>query len=157
MDYQSALNHLKEGKLVARTGWNGKGMFIFLVPGSTFAVNRPPLLGIFPEGTVINYLPHIDMYNAQGQVVPWLASQGDQLANDWMGLDSADAVALQDKVGATIRFTDTAEEGLDIACDFTPPLKEDVVPTDSQRAALSVMTLLGSTAKSIETVEIEGE
>ena len=75
---------LKEGAKVARIGWNGKGMFLFLVPGSTFKVNRPPLLGIYPEGTEINYLPHIDMRTADGKVVPWLASQTDVLAEDWV-------------------------------------------------------------------------
>ena len=66
-----------------RVGWNGKGMFIFLVPGSTFIVNRPPLLGIYPEGTQIKYHAHIDMKTADDQVVPWLASQTDVLAEDW--------------------------------------------------------------------------
>lgn len=58
-------------------------MFLFLVPGSVFVVNRPPLLGIYPEGTTISYQPHIDMRTAQGSVVPWLASQSDMLADDW--------------------------------------------------------------------------
>ena len=81
--FGEALAKLKEGKRVARLGWNGKDMFVFLVPGSTFAVNRAPLLGIYPEGTVIDYHPHIDMKTAQGYVVPWLASQADLLADDW--------------------------------------------------------------------------
>ena len=78
-----ALEALKQGRRVARAGWNGKGMFVFLVPGSTFQVNRPPLLGIYPEGTTINYCPHIDMKTADDKVVPWLASQTDVLAEDW--------------------------------------------------------------------------
>ena len=66
-----------------RTGWNGKDMFIFLVPGSEFDVNRPPLLGIYPEGTHIVYHAHIDMKTAQGYIVPWLASQADLTECDW--------------------------------------------------------------------------
>lgn len=88
--FGKVLNHLHEGGKAARLGWNGEGMFIFLVPGSTFKVNRPPLMGIYPEGTEINYLPHIDMKVAdvEGQtcpskVVPWVASQTDILAEDW--------------------------------------------------------------------------
>jgi hypothetical protein len=65
-------------------------MFLFLVQGSRFQVNRPPLLGIFPEGTPIDYHAHIDMKTAQGYVVPWLAPQADMLADDWMEV-SADA------------------------------------------------------------------
>ena len=58
-------------------------MFIFLVPGSIFKVNRPPLLGIYPKDTEIQYHAHIDMKTAQGYVVPWLASQADILDEDW--------------------------------------------------------------------------
>lgn len=83
MNFGSALQALKNGQKVAREGWNGKGMFLFLVPGSVFKVNRAPLLGIYPEGTEINYCPHIDMKTADGKVVPWLASQTDVLAEDW--------------------------------------------------------------------------
>lgn len=87
LNFGQALGYVKNGEKASRKGWNGPDQFIFLVPGSTFEVNRPPLLGIYPEGTVINYHPHIDMRNAQGQVVPWQASQGDVLAEDWFLLD----------------------------------------------------------------------
>ena len=81
--FGEALVALKAGKKVSRAGWNGKGMFLFLVPGSTFKVSRAPLLGIYPEGTEVNYCPHIDMKTADEKVVPWLASQTDVLAEDW--------------------------------------------------------------------------
>lgn len=86
MDFGQALRLLKQGKRVTRAGWNGKDMFLFLVRGSTFRVNRPPLLGIYPEGTEIAYHAHIDMKTAQGYVVPWLASQSDMLSEDWRAL-----------------------------------------------------------------------
>ena len=81
--FSLALKRLKVGDKVSRQGWNGKGMFVFLVPGSAFVVNRPPLLGIYPEGTVINYHSHVDMKTADGMIVPWLCSQTDMLAEDW--------------------------------------------------------------------------
>lgn len=87
MTFGEALEALKKGFKVKRTGWNGSDMFLFLVSGSTFTVNRPPLLGIYPEGTEINYQAHIDMKTAQGTVVPWLASQSDVLAEDWDYVD----------------------------------------------------------------------
>lgn len=87
-DFSEALNHLKAGKKVAREGWNGKGMFVFLVPGSVFKVNRAPLLGIYPEGTEINYHAHVDMKTANGQIVPWLCSQTDLLAEDWVTVNA---------------------------------------------------------------------
>lgn len=89
MTFSEALEVVKAGGRVARFGWNGKDMFIFLVPGSRFQVNRPPLLGIYPEGTTIDYHPHIDMRTAQGYVVPWLASQADLLAEDWIRVEDA--------------------------------------------------------------------
>ncbi len=81
--FSVALELLKKGGQVARKGWNGKGMFIFLVNGSQFQVNRAPLLGIFPEGTTIDYRSHIDMKTADGSIVPWIASQTDLLGDDW--------------------------------------------------------------------------
>lgn len=87
MNFGDALFLLKTGDKVARSGWNGKGMFLFLVPGSRFKVNRAPLLGIYPEGTEIDYRPHIDMKTVDGQIVPWVASQSDLLAEDWEPVD----------------------------------------------------------------------
>jgi hypothetical protein len=88
MSFGHALQALKNGERVARLGWDGKGTFLFLVPGSRFAVSRPPLLGIFEAGTEIEYHSHIDMKTAQGYVVPWLASQADLLAWDWHVFES---------------------------------------------------------------------
>jgi hypothetical protein len=86
-DFGVALHRLKMGFRVAREGWNGTGMFLYFVNGSEFTVNRPPLLGIYPEGTAIKYRPHIDMKTAQGDMVPWVASQTDLLADDWYMVD----------------------------------------------------------------------
>ena len=84
MPFGLAVEAVKKGKKIARAGWTAKDMFLFLVPGSTFKVNRAPLLGIYPEGTEINYHAHIDMKTADGTIVPWLASQTDVLADDWI-------------------------------------------------------------------------
>lgn len=83
MNFGQAFEAMKEGKLVARAGWNGKDMFLYYVPGSKFKVNREPLLSVFEEGTEIEYHAHIDMKTAQGYCVPWLASQVDMQADDW--------------------------------------------------------------------------
>ncbi len=87
LSFSDALYALKQGMRVQREGWNGKGMFLFLVPGSTFKVNRAPLLGIYPEGTEVKYHAHVDMKTAQGDVVPWLCSQTDLLAEDLVVMD----------------------------------------------------------------------
>ena len=84
MNFGQAIEVLKTGNKVTRVGWNGKDMFLFLVQGSQFKVNRPPLLWIYSEGTEINYRPHIDMKTVNGEIVPWVASQSDLLEEDWM-------------------------------------------------------------------------
>lgn len=83
MNFSDALNEIKSGKKVYRTGWSGNGMFVFLVPGSVFKVDRPPLLGIYKAGTEIRYHAHVDIKTANGVIVPWLCSQSDMLADDW--------------------------------------------------------------------------
>jgi hypothetical protein len=88
MDYSEALTALKNGHRVARSGWNGKGMWIALTPGSTIANENARngaaliLAKDRPGDIVIN--GHIDMKAADGSiVVGWLASQTDMLAADW--------------------------------------------------------------------------
>jgi hypothetical protein len=83
-NFSQALHLLKNGKRLARSGWNDKNMFIFLVPGSRFKVNRAPLLEIYPEGTEIDYCPHIDMRTADDKIVPWVASQTEIMSDDWV-------------------------------------------------------------------------
>lgn len=90
LNFGEAIEALKGGQRVARSGWNGKGMFLILVPGSTGLVveeGRPFAEAGVPVGTKFNYLPHIDMCTAQGDFVPWLASQTDMLADDWQVID----------------------------------------------------------------------
>jgi Protein of unknown function (DUF2829) len=83
MNFGEALAALKRGERVRRKDWNGKGQYLFLVDGSEFQVNRAPLNKIYPERTGVTYHAHIDMFTAEGYVVPWLASQADLLDEDW--------------------------------------------------------------------------
>ena len=86
MTFGQALTALKRGKRVCRSGWNGKHMFLLLVPGSKIIPTLDRPLGkAAPEliGTEVTYQPHIDMFTAQKTLVPWLASQSDVLAEDW--------------------------------------------------------------------------
>lgn len=81
-----AYKELDEGRLVARIGWNGKGLFAFRVPGSEFEVNRAPLLGIFPAGTKIKYNSHVDIRNPDGSISTWAPSGSDAQAKDWVSV-----------------------------------------------------------------------
>lgn len=86
-DFGWAIQALKEGKKVARKGWNGKGMFLVLQAGATVDGNamRNEPAREFYAGKTVNIAPHIDMKAADGTyVVGWLASQTDMLAEDWV-------------------------------------------------------------------------
>lgn len=86
MSFGHAIVALKAGHRVCRAGWNGKNMWLVLVPGSnglTVDEGRPLAKAGLDVGTTFNYLPHIDMWTAQGDLVPWLSSQTDMLADDW--------------------------------------------------------------------------
>lgn len=79
MTFGQAIEALKSGKWVARGGWNGKGMHLYLEENLTFT----PRAGAF-RGHVRHYQPCIVMFTAQGLHQPgWLASQADMLADDW--------------------------------------------------------------------------
>ncbi len=86
MDFGMALIALKRGETVARTGWNGKGMFLTLQNGSTVDGNNMRNEGAkkYYEDVQCTIAPHIDMKSADGTyIVGWLASQTDMLAEDW--------------------------------------------------------------------------
>lgn len=75
MSFGLAIEALKLGARVARAGWNGKGMWLLLVPQCHWETTR----GLeHLEG-----LPWIGMKTADDKFVPWLASQTDMLADDW--------------------------------------------------------------------------
>lgn len=89
MTFGLAIEAMRMGKRVARSGWNGKGMWLVLVPGTKDAQLREGTP--YREATGLEQceiLPHIDMWtvNAEGRraMLPgWLASQSDMLAQDW--------------------------------------------------------------------------
>lgn len=86
MDFGMALVALKRGECVARKGWNGKGMFLTLQPGSAVDGDNMRNEGAknFYTGAKCTIAPHIDMKAADNTyVVGWLASQTDMLAEDW--------------------------------------------------------------------------
>lgn len=86
MDFGEALKQLRAGYRVAREGWNGRGMWLFLNPGSMVKVqDGRPLASAFPVGEDVECLPYIMMKTVgiTPKLVPWLASQTDILAEDW--------------------------------------------------------------------------
>ncbi|HBI9675703.1 TPA: DUF2829 domain-containing protein [Escherichia coli] len=81
-DFSDALMWLKDGKKVARRGWNGENQFCWLVPEGQYPARMEAIKGYFP-GDLVPYGAYFALKNAQGVVVPWLPSVGDLLACDW--------------------------------------------------------------------------
>jgi len=77
-DFGEALGRLKHGYPVCRAGWNGKGMWIEFVNSGGW--NLDPRTS---ETLGLPCAPFIVMKTADGNLVPWLASQTDILAEDW--------------------------------------------------------------------------
>ncbi len=67
--FGEALEELRDGARLCRKGWNGKNMYIELQ---------------IPDANSKMTLPYIYMKTACNNLVPWLASQTDILARDWM-------------------------------------------------------------------------
>lgn len=67
--FEWAVVALKNGHAVARTGWNGKGMWI---------------KAQFPDEFSKMTLPYVYMKTADGNLVPWLSSQTDIMSDDWV-------------------------------------------------------------------------
>lgn len=76
MDIGQAVKRLQSGGRVCREGWNGKGMYLFLIKDwdTSDGLNKPTL-------------PFVAMKMADGGVMAWLCSQIDLLANDWEIVD----------------------------------------------------------------------
>lgn len=69
MNFGEALIELKQGMLVSREGWNGKGQYLMLQRPDENSKMRRPYIFISP---------------VDGELVPWVASQTDLLAEDWI-------------------------------------------------------------------------
>lgn len=107
LNFGQAIEALKQGKRVARQGWNGKGMFIFERPADELEYSfiekvksLPQSVKDFlrnkalsPEGSLsdlpkVKFGAYLCMYAADGSIVNgWLASQTDMLSEDWCILD----------------------------------------------------------------------
>lgn len=88
MGFGDAIAALKLGCKITRSGWNGKGMFIYYVPAASYPAQQNPngtMLGWFPDD-LVPYRAYIAMKTVDNEVVPWVASQTDILAEDWLVL-----------------------------------------------------------------------
>lgn len=93
MNFGQAIEQMKNGHKLAREGWNGKNMFVVLMPALKLPAHSSQELGAkvndrtakyIGEDTPLDSQPYFAMFTAQGKWQPgWLASQSDMLAEDW--------------------------------------------------------------------------
>lgn len=108
MNFGQAIEQLKAGNLVAREGWNGKNMFIFMRPADEIGISAViDVVKSLPQSvkdhfkkedakrdgseqglTKIKFTAYLCMKAADGSIVNgWLASQTDMLSEDWNIVD----------------------------------------------------------------------
>lgn len=99
MDFGAALKALKEGKRVARKGWNGVGMWLTLQRPDMFSHMTLPYIYIeYPKNPKHHAYP-------DGSRCPWIASQTDMLSEDWFVIED------------TVKPTEEAKRESDSKCD----------------------------------------
>ena len=82
MTFGFAVQAMRAGMKLARAGWNGKGMFVYYVPPNSYPPTTQVARQFFGGGSV-PYREYLAMKTVDDEVVPWLASQTDILAEDW--------------------------------------------------------------------------
>ena len=80
MDIGEAVKSMREGCFVARSGWNGKNIWLYYVANGETGIRN--LFSEMASGD--SYSEHVVMKTAQNTHVPWLCSQTDLLADDWV-------------------------------------------------------------------------
>ena len=95
MRFGEAIEHARQGKRIARLGWNGKNMHVYMTEGRTIPLDKwtakmpsQELTEVEKERGYVIIRDHLDMMNAQGtRIIGWSASQTDMLAFDWYVVD----------------------------------------------------------------------
>ena len=92
-----ALLALNEGKMIARTNWNGKNQFVYKTIGNVVSKDFIPKFASLPQTVKdflskkaedVTFMSSYTLYNAQGIMQPgWVPSQGDLNAEDWQIVD----------------------------------------------------------------------
>ena len=81
-DFGSAIYLMQKSKNVMRKGWNGKGMYLFIIQGS----NDIAKLHGYGFGELLGeptFSDAIFLKTVDNRLVPWTISQSDALATDW--------------------------------------------------------------------------
>lgn len=83
LDFGAALKLLKLGFKVARKGWNGSGMFVYLVPANAYPSSTDAAKSFFGD-SLVPYRAYLALKTAQNDISTWVPSVSDALAEDWV-------------------------------------------------------------------------
>lgn len=78
-----ALEALKAGKAATRKGWNGQGMFVYMVPAASYQAQTGIAKKVFGEGAMVPYNAYFALKGVDGTVSTWVPSVRDCIAEDW--------------------------------------------------------------------------
>ena len=84
--FSKALELLKEGRKVARNGWNGKGMFVVYQKGYPNGIpcnKQCAEAWGMNEGDLFRCEPYLQIRMVNGSHAMWVPSINDCLAEDW--------------------------------------------------------------------------
>lgn len=83
LTFGQAIEAAKLGKPICRKGWNGAGMFAYIVPGAFYPAQTGVAKDYFGEKAMVPYREYWALKTAQGDVSTWAPSGSDSLADDW--------------------------------------------------------------------------
>jgi len=81
--FQGALTALKDGRRVARSGWNGKGMFAYMVPAASYPAQTGAAKAHYGDNALVPYNAYFALKGVDNTVSTWVPSVSDLLAEDW--------------------------------------------------------------------------
>lgn len=87
MPFGLAVEAMKKGAKVARAGWNGAGMFAYLVPANSYPAQTGVAESYFGEGAMVPYNAYMALKTVDGTISTWAPSSSDALADDWKIID----------------------------------------------------------------------
>lgn len=83
MDIGEVVKELKRGRMLRRSGWNAKGMHIYLEDCYSWHLPKVKEAGVY-AGSTRKYAPVVCLFNSKEIHQPgWVCSQEDLLADDW--------------------------------------------------------------------------
>jgi len=78
-----AIEAMKKGARASRSGWNGKGLFVYLVPPASYPAQTGAAKAHFGDDAMVSYNAYMAIKNVDNTVSTWVPSVNDCLADDW--------------------------------------------------------------------------